>query len=101
MVLLDVLREREERQKLELGRTRARGIKGRSYPVTEGQSGRGARRTDDQGGQVEEDSSYQAESVEEAGDGGPSVGFASRPLLTQEGECPPEAYKPAAPMDLG
>ena len=25
----------------------------------------------------------------------------SRPLLTQEGECPPEAYKPADPMDVG
>ncbi len=26
---------------------------------------------------------------------------ASRPLLTQEGECSPEAYKPADPMDVG
>ena len=26
---------------------------------------------------------------------------ACRPLLTQEGECPPEAYKPAVPMDVG
>ena len=26
---------------------------------------------------------------------------AGRPLLTQEGECLPEAYKPADPMDVG
>ena len=52
---------------------------------------------------MKEDSSYQAGAEEEAGDGGPSVGSAraSRPLLTQEGECPTEAYKPADPMDVG
>ena len=64
-------------------RAHTRGITGRGHSVTAGgQPGGGVRGTEDQGGQAEGDSSYQAGPEEEAGDGGPSVGLAG-----QAGRC--------------
>ena len=58
-------------------RAHTRGITEWGHSVTaRGQPGGGVRCTEDQGGQAEEDSSYQAGPEEEAGDGGPSVVFA-------------------------
>ena len=60
-------------------RAYALGIEGRGLPVTAGGcQEQGTGRTGDQGGQAEEVSSYhQSTTAEEAGDGGPGVGFAS------------------------
>ena len=102
---LDVLREREERQELELGRTRAASQSGATQsqqeasqeegyvaPRTKGvkRKGTAATKRDKRRKQATEALAW--DSPERP---------ASRPLLTQEGECPPEAYKPADPMDVG
>ena len=50
---------------------------------------------------MSEFSSYhQARTAEEASDGHPAVRAAGK-LLTQDGESPPEAYRPADPMNVG
>ena len=102
---LDVLREREERQELELGRTRtaskggatqsqqeASQDEGDAAPVT-----KGAKRKRTAATKREQKKKQATEALAWDSPERP----ASRPLLTQEGECPPEAYKPADPMDVG
>ena len=101
----DVLREREERQELELGRTRktskgeatqsqqeANQTEGDAAPVTKGVKRKGTAATKREQRKKQATEALAWDSPERP---------ASRPLLTQEGECPPEAYKPADPMDVG
>ena len=102
---LDVLREREERQELELGRTRMASKGGATQsqqeasqdekdaaPVTKGVKRKGTAATKRERRKKQATEALAWDSPERP---------ASRPLLTQEGECPPEAYKPADPMDVG
>ena len=80
---MGVLREWEERQDLELGRTASKV--GATQSQQENTRNEGHAAPVAKGGQAEENGSYQARAAEEAGDGGPSEGFA-RALLTQAGE---------------
>ena len=102
---LDVLREREERQELELGRTRtaskggatqaqqeASQDEGSSAPVIKGVKRKRTAATRREQRKMQATEALAWDSPERP---------ASRPLLTQEGECPPDAYKPADPMDVG
>ena len=104
VLVLDVLREREERQELELGRMRTASKggatqsqqeacqdEGHGAPVTKGVRRKRTAAT------KREQRKKQARAL--AWDS--PERSASRPLLTQEGECPPEAYKPAVTMDVG
>ena len=97
---LDLLREREERQELELGRTRmaskggaiqsqqeASQDEGQVAPVTTGVKRKRttATKRDQRKKQATEALAW----------------YSSERPACQEGECPPEAYKPADPMDVG
>ena len=96
--VLDVLREREERQELELGRTRT-APKG------------GATQSQQQASQDEGDAAPVIKGVkrkrtaatrqEQRKKQATEALAWDSPELTQEGECPPKAYKPADPMDVG
>ena len=102
---LDVLREREELQELELGRTRTASKGGATQsqheasqterdaaPVTKGVKRKGTAATKREQRKKQATEALAWDSPERP---------ASRPLLTLEGECPPETYKPADPMDVG
>ena len=71
---MGVLREWEERQDLELGRTASKV--GATQSQQENTRNEGHAAPVAKGGQAEENGSYQARAAEEAGDGGPSEGFA-------------------------
>ena len=90
---LDILKE-QERRALELGRTRTASRKG-VEKLQEGDTGRGVVCTGDQGGQASGIGIYHQATEALA------LELPGRPLLTQDGKSPLEAYEPADPMDVG
>ena len=94
---MDVLRKREERQELELGRTRTASKGGATQSQQEASQHEGDAAPVIKGVKREQRKKQATEALAWDSPERP----ASRPLLTQEGECPPEAYKPADPMDVG
>ena len=102
---LDVLREREERQGLELGRTRTASKGGATQAQQEASQDEGSAAPVIKGVKRMRTAATKREQRKKQATEALAWDLpewpASRPLLTQERERPPEAYKPADPMDVG
>ena len=102
---LDVLREREERQELELERTRTASKGGTTQSQQKADQGEGSAAPVTKGAKPKRTTTTKREQrkkqATEALAWDLSERPASLPLHPQKSECPPEAYKPANPMDVG
>ena len=103
---LDVLKEQEECQELALGRTRSASKGGASLSQQEDAKNKGQVAPETKGVKRKRSAAttnqqQRKKQATEALAWDSPVRPASRPLLTRDGESPPDAYEPADPMDVG